>query len=309
MSETLLAEIWRRRIAWSRAADKLKTRITYARVAALVLSAAGAVAEMIAATFLSDVPHWRTGFAGLGAVLLGSATYVTARLLTVDAIRAWTRARSVSEAIKAEIYTFCAQANPYTSTDAFDVLLEKTNAVQANARDLERYVAAVETGATTPPPVMSQGEYIAKRVQQQINGYYRTTARRYARRLAVFRGAEFCLGLIGTVLGTLATFMSSQEAVHGTSNTSVSAWVAVVTTLGAALAAHVAANRYDFLVMSYFGTARRLEDLVNKWLSVPADRKSSGAWTEFVSACENAISVENESWLAKWMEKDPSEKT
>ncbi len=67
----------------------------------------------------------------------------------------------------------------------------------------------------------------------------------------------------------------------------------------------MAASRYDFLVMSYHATARRLEDLVNDWRSdgAPTD---PAAWSAFVRACEDAISVENESWLAKWAEQQPA---
>ena len=87
-----------------------------------------------------------------------------------------------------------------------------------------------------------------------------------------------------------------------------SAWVAVVTTLGTALAAHVAANRYDFIVMSYTGTALRLEDLVAEWRSRPARPGGAdvAAWSAFVKLCEQAISIENESWLAKFAEDKPA---
>jgi hypothetical protein len=52
--------------------------------------------------------------------------------------------------------------------------------------------------------------------------------------------------------------------------------------------------------MSYTGTARRLEDLVNQWRFPKGNRPS---WSSFVKLCEDAISLENEGWLAKWMKK------
>jgi hypothetical protein len=68
---------------------------------------------------------------------------------------------------------------------------------------------------------------------------------------------------------------------------------------GTALA--VLTNRYEFLVMSYAATAARLTDLLDEWriAGMPTD---SVQWSKFVPECENAISVENESWLAKWAE-------
>ncbi len=308
MSEEVLAAIWRRRVGWSRAADRLKRRVAYARAAALVLSSAGAVLGTAAATLPTDAPRWRTACAALSAVLLAVATFVTARFLTVDAVRAWTRARSVSEAIKAEVYAFRAGAGPYGGADATRALQRKANEVEGAARDLERHVAGVEVGAATPPPPLTPGEYVERRVGQQVEGYYRAKARLYARRLAVLRGLELALGLAATVLAALAAFVAGAEprpTATGTADAGVAAWVAVLTTLGAALAAHMAASRYDFLVMSYYATARRLEDLVNDWRSDGAPTEPA-AWSAFVRACEDAISVENESWLAKWAEQQPA---
>src|SRR3954462_2379339 len=122
MSEEGVAAIWRRRVAWSAAANRLKARITYARSSALVLNASGALLATLAATCFSTRPDIRTACAALGAVSLAAATCLTTRLLTVDALRAWTGARSVSEAIKAEVYSFRAGAEPYAGSDAISQL-------------------------------------------------------------------------------------------------------------------------------------------------------------------------------------------
>lgn len=77
----------------------------------------------------------------------------------------------------------------------------------------------------------------------------------------------------------------------------------MLTTLAGGISAHIAANRYDFLVMSYFATGNRLRQRVNEWGAhgAPTDEVR---WTAFVEDCEHAISVENESWLAKWAEEE-----
>lgn len=305
MSDEVVSAIWRRRVGWSRAADKLKRRVTYARVAALILSSTGAVLGTMAATLSAGKPHWQTVCAATSAVLLAAATFITANFLTVNAVRAWTRARSVSEAIKAEVYAFSAGAKPYGSGDAIKILQRKTSEVEEAARDLERHVAGVIIDTATPPPFLPPAEYVKQRVDQQVEGYYRKKARLYARRLATLRGFELGLGLLATVLAALAAFIggaTQQPTAAGTNNTA--AWVAVLTTLGAALAAHIAASRYDFLVMSYYATARRLEELANTWRS-DGCLADPTAWSAFVQASEAAISVENESWLAKWAEQDP----
>jgi hypothetical protein len=186
------------------------------------------------------------------------------------------------------------------------VLLDRATAVQADARDLERHVDEAQVGKVSPPPRLAHADYISKRVQQQIDGYYRPKARENARTLRRFRIGEFVLGLAGTILAALATWASQDAQAAAGPHGTLGEWVAVCTTLSGAIAAHVAANRYDFLVMSYFGTARRLEDLLARWRD-RGDDANPTAWSAFVHRCEDAISVENESWLAKWMEKDPDQ--
>jgi hypothetical protein len=73
----------------------------------------------------------------------------------------------------------------------------------------------------------------------------------------------------------------------------------VVTTAGAAVSAHLAACRYDHEAIIYFGTADRLTGLRNGW-AADANRNDPIRIAQFVDECEQAISTENESWLAEW---------
>jgi hypothetical protein len=211
----------------------------------------------------------------------------------------------VSEAIKGEIFMFRAGAEPYSGPGAVGVLQQQVRVIEEAALDLERYVAGVDVNREDRPvpPSLSPKAYIEKRVMQQIEGYYRPNARLYARWLSIFRFAELVFGLVATLLGAVAAYISGTTPAG---DTAVAAWVAVFTTLGAAMAAHVAATRYDFLVVSYYATARHLEDLVGRWRA-DGEPTASSQWTAFVKACEDAISIENESWLAKWAEKDPGQ--
>jgi hypothetical protein len=71
-------------------------------------------------------------------------------------------------------------------------------------------------------------------------------------------------------------------------------WVPVLTTISAAVTAHAAAERYEFLVVEYLRTARELERLRRA-------RSHVGGLSdeEFVRACEHVISLQNEGWMAK----------
>ncbi len=76
-------------------------------------------------------------------------------------------------------------------------------------------------------------------------------------------------------------------------------WAAVVTTASAAVAAHLAASRFDYQTVLYFRTADRLKSLRDEWLAT-SNRLDPAIVARFVDDCEHAISAENEAWLAKW---------
>jgi hypothetical protein len=71
----------------------------------------------------------------------------------------------------------------------------------------------------------------------------------------------------------------------------LAAWVPVVTTI----ATSVTAARYDHLVIEYLRTAQRLQHLRQDHLANPASNPAA-----FIDACEAAISVENQGWMARW---------
>jgi hypothetical protein len=309
LNEDVLVTLWNRRLRWSKLASQVKRSLDASRIAALALSVTGALLETAAGTLLRNSSVWRPWCAGTGAVSLAIATFITTRFLTSERIRRWTRARSVSEAIKHQVYAFRAGTAPFSGGDALLVLQTAIQAIEANVLDLERYLAGTEISESPPPPPLGPDEYVKQRIFQQINNYYRPKARQFSKRLQQLRGIEIILGLTATVLASIATFLSTAAPLPATVSvdykSDFSSWVAVLTTTAGALAAHIAANRYEFIVMSYFATARRLEDLVNDW-KARGSPAGSEPWTHFVDACENAISVENESWMAKWAEQQSS---
>jgi hypothetical protein len=308
--EQAVESIWSRRLAWSGAADRLKTRLLRARLASLVFGGLGAILSattVSVASFKYPVARAVLGWAGMAALALG--TLVTRRLLSGEAVRNWARARSVAEAITAEIWGYRAGVDPYAGPDAALFLSDRVRELEKNVQDLEWYVGQVVPEVLTererPPPAVSSADWIERRVLSQASDYYRKSAGKLARRLATLRQVEVILGvaaaLCSALVGWFAKDSSSQYAWLGTG---VAPWVAVLTTLGGAFGAHIAASRYDFLVMSYSATARHLEYLVERWRAngMPRDPKH---WSEFVRECERAIAVQNETWLAKWAERQP----
>lgn len=74
----------------------------------------------------------------------------------------------------------------------------------------------------------------------------------------------------------------------------LAAWAPVATTAATTVAAHIAAARYDHLVIEYLRTAQQLEHLRDTYRDAPGDPAA------FVDACENVISVENQGWMTRW---------
>ena len=78
----------------------------------------------------------------------------------------------------------------------------------------------------------------------------------------------------------------------------LAAWVAVVTTLAAALSSHVAASRWEYQLVEYLRTAAELGRLRDEW-SV-AGALDEAAEDRFVERCEHVVSIQNDGWMAKW---------
>ena len=96
------------------------------------------------------------------------------------------------------------------------------------------------------------------------------------------------LSIVGVVLAaTAATFRLD-----------VAAWVAVVTTMTAALSSHVAASRWEYQLVEYLRTAGELGRLHEEWAG--ADTIDEAGADQLVDGCEHVLSVQNQGWMARW---------
>lgn len=132
--------------------------------------------------------------------------------------------------------------------------------------------------------------YFAVRVADQIGRYYRPKADWLAIRLRWFRRIETALAVVGAALGTVAA-----AAAHA----SLAPWIAVVTTVGTAVAVHVAATRYEYQLIEFLRTAARLAQLKR----VADAGASSDELDALAVSAEEIISVENQGWMAKLAEE------
>jgi hypothetical protein len=289
MTESPLQSDWDEHVAWSVTANRLKATRERYRTVVLVLTIAGAALATLAASTADSRMQTTAGI--LGSVSLGIVPFLTRYFLSAEKTRNWLRARSISEGIKSEIFRYCAGAEPYTGPDARAKLTQKVRTIRDWGRSLEIERVKAIVPRTTPPPKLDAESYVKLRVRQQIDQYYRPKARTFAARSEQFRRAEIGLAAMAAILSSAATYL-------GGSGFRLGPWVAVLTTVGGSVAAHAAAGRYDFQTTTFFATARQLEDLLHDW-EASAQTAPGPEWSDFVQACEEAISAENRGWMAK----------
>ena len=104
------------------------------------------------------------------------------------------------------------------------------------------------------------------------------------------------LALAATLITAFAG-VTGKTLVVGGAAFDFAALTAVLTTVAGAILAHIEASRFDHLIVSYLATARRLED---QDVGYDYAAASAGNWSQFVNKCEDIISSENMSWIAKW---------
>jgi len=294
---TTVSKVWHDQQQWSRAANRLKRGIRLWRSIALAFAILGAILAT-AATQAGLKTGLGQSLSIASAALLAVAPAIQKTKLSQHAIESWTRARSASEGLKAEIYFYLTATPPYAAADRDVKLTKNANDIKEAVDDLAGYTLRLPGVDKDMPAVHDVDSYLDKRVQSQIDGYYRKKADENQRRLTLFRNIEFALGLGATLLSAIA----AATHVGG-----YSAWVAVVTTIAAAITSHIAAERYEHLVVSYMATARQLETITEEWLV--ADDKNAKAAAKLVRGCEDVISRENESWMAAWNKKKDKKKS
>jgi hypothetical protein len=101
-------------------------------------------------------------------------------------------------------------------------------------------------------------------------------------------------------VGVVVALGSAVRAALATVSADIGAWAAVVTTGVAAVTAHVAAERYEFLWIEYSRTANELRRLLDRRTSADGLPLTG---EDLVTECEHVISVQNEAWMATWGEE------
>ncbi|GAB3738778.1 hypothetical protein GCM10027598_67410 [Amycolatopsis oliviviridis] len=273
--------VWRRQKLWSRTADRGKAQVERKRRVALLSLLAGAVAGTAAAQLSAVSRPAATTLAVIAALAVGAGAFVRGRTSTASP-GDWATARSVSEALKAQVFLYLSGVAPYRGI-AHRRLLDDANALCAKAGN--HLTNGTVLDAVDPlPEVDDVDSYVCSRLTGEDGQipYFRGKADQYVKKLGGYRVLETILGVAA------AGLLAFTSVLHVDALT---AWIGVLTTVAAALAAHSAQAEYEFLVAEYRATADLLEELVT-------DRESLTDHA-FVTACERVLSRQNESWLRR----------
>ncbi len=275
--DVALARAWEQQSVWSQVANRLKRDLQRSRIRVLTLTVIGAVLSAAAVVAGLDSGAGKV-LAALGGAAMGLAALYRARI-GKDAVQQWTRARSVAEELKSEVYLYLTGVGQQRLDEQIDALAD-------GAADLAPLKAGVSPKGRELPPVRDFDSYIRDRLVAQIETYYRPRAAELQQKSDRIRAAQQWLAGVGVMAAAAAAIWETDA---------VAVWVPVLTTIGAALAAHGAAERYDFQVVEFLRTADQLERL--------RDRRGSAASMsdeDLVRAAEQVISIQNEGWMAKF---------
>jgi SMODS and SLOG-associating 2TM effector domain 1/Protein of unknown function (DUF4231) len=277
-----------RQSVWSQTADRLKAGPTRQRTWRLGLTTAAAVLALAGSQVKPVSTPAAVALAIIAAVAMAAVAYTRWRASPQQAKR-WTQARSVSEALKTEVFLFLCSGGDYQSGDRAARLRAAVKRLEDDAVAVSQYTLGITPRTRDLPAVSDVESYLAVRVRKlQLEDYYVPKAATMKRRLQQFKAVEVALALVAAGLAAAAI-----------ASASVAAWAAVVTTASGAVAAYMAAERYEFLWIEYSRTAVQLQRLLD--LHDSGDPEAP-AGPDLAAACEQVISIQNEAWMVKWGE-------
>lgn len=289
--KSALESIWGRYRVWAATSRAAKAKLSRWRRVVLTLGIAGGVVGALSAQ--QEIPWdriWPPLPKALGiasAALLGLAAYFSKEILSPDDETRWLRARSAAEGFKREAYLLLARVPPY---DGEVVSLSRADEIAAAVEGLRRETLTPEQKRERMPTApLTVQDYIRVRVDEQVNEFYEPAAERNEAVVRKIKTVTVALGALAVVLGLLGYLWVG-----------IPAFVAVITTVTTALAAHLYAGRYQYLVVSYQATAQKLEGLRDAWKVSGKTDDDKAERARFILACEEVFAAENGAWMAEW---------
>jgi MinD-like ATPase involved in chromosome partitioning or flagellar assembly len=274
---------------WSITANALKARIQLGRKLVFGLTVAGAILETLAAqvsrgiSFSSYAVADVLGYAGAAALAL--VVVVKAQALGRERVQAWVVARAAAESLKREMFCYRTSSGPYSDRNSSSpnaTLFERRDEILGKVGSIQKFAQEPDPKSLVAGEALDANGYIAERIHGPI-AYFRARADKYSAAQSSWQNVEYFLAIIGALLGAAVSFTHSH--MYGS-------WVAVITTISGAVGAHVMAERYDQITITYRSTADRLTGILGRW------KATSGELSQLVDQVEATLIEENQAWIA-----------
>ena len=288
-----LSTHWSEYNDWAAFSRKQKKTLKFWRKTVLSLGIGGAVFETLAVSNIGSLVDIGGAnlFGVIGFIFLTLSAFFGRNVLGGGQEKDWVRSRSIAEKLKSEAYKYCMKVPPYHLENREQKLVYNKNGLTNSNGSIPVIPnASNKEKKSFPSENMDVSEYISTRIFDQIDpnkGYYWKAAKDNIKKVKRFKYAALCIGSISAVLGGFGALKAMNVAI----------WVAAFTTLSTSITAYFQASRYEYLVLSYSATARRIKNIYDSWTANPDFNDIS----KFVQACEDAISFENQAWLAEWL--------
>ena len=286
--DDVLAWVWNQQSVWSQGADNLKKSLFNKRTMVLWLTVLASILATLGVQIAEVWPLWGRGLAGAAAAAVGLVTLVS-QGTTRKHVQTWTRARSVSEGLKGEVFMFLAGVAPYRGADRAEALKAAADKIISEAHEATRCTIAITPISRALPVVADVDTYVSWRIRPQIENYYRPQSQAMQRLADRYRCAINALAVLALLLTSISALTGWQH---------FAGWAPVATTVIAAVAAHGAVNRYDAIALEYARTAQQLERLLLERPSETGPHRQSDD-DRFVAEAEAVISLQNESWMVR----------
>jgi hypothetical protein len=305
-TDAALEFIWNQYRTFAQTSSEQKKLITKWRMLVLVFTITGALLGVLS----QNLTILHMGMMDMMARILGAlsglslslAAYAGSQILTDEKEKLWIRARSAGEAFKSETYLYLLKAKPYDVANAKNQLFKRAEELIKATSDVQTTPLDITLPGSQPPSDLTIDKYMEDRVKAQIYKYYLPTARKYDRITKRSKNISFILGFISIILGTAGGLGFTEYS---------SVWIPFLGALTGSVAAYISSNRYQYLVVSYQATAKRLMMLIAQWSQL--DRNNLEEQGAFVSDCEKVFSMESGAWMAEMSDtsgtKIPDKKT
>ena len=154
-----------------------RRQVEFGRVSTLVLAAACAFSQV---AVLKLPVQYEMGVSLYGICPIGSVPFVKKWLLNENKIKNMVRSFTTSQAIKAKVYKFRAQAATYTSAKSnskrsLKLFQQRCQGLSSNARQYDSKFDLMLQDSKPPPPagvLNTEDGYIEGRLDKQINNIY-----------------------------------------------------------------------------------------------------------------------------------------